>query len=196
MPPACRSLAASAAVLLLLVPAAVQGGVAPACTESGIASYYGPGFHGRPTASGEIFDSMAMTAAHPTLPLGTAVEVRLEGGDAVVEVLINDRGPYVDGRIIDLSQGAAEALGMVDAGIAPVILALYPEDQSDPDIRLALLSLEGLPVRRPSLLRLGSLRPEALPPGRLCPEPPPQHVARPAQEPPQRGLLPVAAVLP
>lgn len=88
--------------------------------QTGKASWYGPGFHGRKTASGARFNQHALTAAHRTLPLGTEVKVtNLETGRAVF-VTINDRGPYVDGRIIDLSKRAAAALGMEDAGVAPV----------------------------------------------------------------------------
>jgi rare lipoprotein A len=90
--------------------------------QRGIASWYGPGFHGRKTANGERFDRNAMTAAHRSLPFGTRVRVRLLSQDRAVEVRINDRGPFVPGRIIDLSQAAAQALGI--AGIAQVQLEL------------------------------------------------------------------------
>lgn len=90
--------------------------------ERGVASWYGPGFHGRQTASGERYDMRAMTAAHPTLPFGTLVEVRnLENG-AVARVRINDRGPFKRNRIIDLSHAAAEAIGMLGPGTALVEL--------------------------------------------------------------------------
>lgn len=86
------------------------------------ASWYGDGFNGRVTASGETFDSSALTAAHRYLPFGTQVRVtNLHNGKSVV-VTINDRGPYVEGRIIDLSKGAAAALGMKEQGIGPVKL--------------------------------------------------------------------------
>ncbi|MGC9529285.1 MAG: septal ring lytic transglycosylase RlpA family protein [Candidatus Bipolaricaulaceae bacterium] len=88
--------------------------------EVGIASWYGPNFHGKTTANGELYDMYAFTAAHKTLPFGTVVEVvDLETGRSVV-VRINDRGPFVAGRIIDLSRAAAEALGMVERGITRV----------------------------------------------------------------------------
>src|SRR5262245_38735170 len=88
----------------------------------GGASYYADAFDGRPTASGEPFDMYAMTAAHRRLPLGTMVRVKnLDNGREVV-VRINDRGPYVRGRVIDLSYGAARELGMLDAGLAHVEL--------------------------------------------------------------------------
>jgi rare lipoprotein A len=90
--------------------------------EEGVASWYGPGFHGRRTASGEVFDQTALTAAHPTLAFGTRLlVVNLDNG-LEVEVRINDRGPFVDGRIIDVSHRAAELLGMVDPGTARVRL--------------------------------------------------------------------------
>ncbi len=88
--------------------------------ETGIASWYGSDFHGRPTASGEIYNMYAMTAAHKTLPLGTYVKVtNLENGRSVI-VKINDRGPFVKGRIIDLTYAAAKKLGMAKKGIARV----------------------------------------------------------------------------
>lgn len=86
----------------------------------GAASWYGPGFHGKKTASGEIYDQTKLTAAHKTLPLGSTARVtNLENGNTV-EVQINDRGPFIEGRIIDLSRAAAGALDFVEAGIAPV----------------------------------------------------------------------------
>jgi len=89
---------------------------------SGYASYYGPGFHGKLTANGETFDMNSMTAAHKTLPFNTRVKVtNIENGKSVV-VRINDRGPFVKGRIIDLSVEAAKRLDMMDSGIARVTL--------------------------------------------------------------------------
>jgi rare lipoprotein A len=88
--------------------------------EMGIASWYGPGFHGRTTANGETFDQEAMTAAHKTLAFNTVVRVdNLDNGRSI-RVRINDRGPFVDRRIIDLSRRAARDLGMLDAGVARV----------------------------------------------------------------------------
>jgi rare lipoprotein A len=86
------------------------------------ASWYGPGFHGRRTASGEIFNAYDMTAAHRSLPFGTRVRVtNLNNGRSVV-VRINDRGPAIPGRIIDISESAAEKIGMITAGTAQVYL--------------------------------------------------------------------------
>ncbi len=90
--------------------------------ESGTASWYGgnDGFAGRPTASGEIFDPSQMTAAHKTLPLGTWLEVENLANHRKVIVKVNDRGPFVRGRMLDLSEGAAKRLGMMGTGTAEV----------------------------------------------------------------------------
>jgi rare lipoprotein A len=90
--------------------------------QRGHASWYGPGFHGRRTASGETFNSGAMTAAHRSLPFGTRVRVVHEGNGRSVVVRINDRGPFHRGRIIDLAHGPARALGLTAAGSAYVSL--------------------------------------------------------------------------
>jgi rare lipoprotein A len=87
---------------------------------SGMASWYGPGFHGNTAASGEIFDENAMTAAHKSLPFGTRVKVTNKDNGRSVIVRINDRGPYSGGRIIDLSAGAADVIGLTNSGVAPV----------------------------------------------------------------------------
>ncbi len=88
--------------------------------ETGIASWYGRAFHGRRTANGERFNMYAMTAAHKALPFGSVVRVRQTGSGHSVVVRINDRGPFVEGRIIDLSRSAAQSLGM--EGISRVSL--------------------------------------------------------------------------
>lgn len=92
--------------------------------EVGIASWYGPGFDGNYTANGEIYDMNAVSAAHKTLPFGTIVRVvDLETGRSIV-VRINDRGPFIEGRIIDLSKGAAAQFGMIEKGITKVGLRI------------------------------------------------------------------------
>lgn len=97
-------------------------------SEVGIASWYGPGFHGKLTANGETYNQKAMTAAHKTLPLPTLVKVEnLENGKSVV-VRVNDRGPYSKGRIIDLTEVAARRLGMIDKGTAKVKVSVLSED--------------------------------------------------------------------
>jgi rare lipoprotein A len=100
-------------------------------SERGIASWYGKKFHGRKTSSGEIYDMYAMTAAHKTLPLGTWVRVRHLDTNQQVVVRVNDRGPFVHGRIIDLSYTAAKKMGMVGPGTARVeIVALGERHQT------------------------------------------------------------------
>jgi rare lipoprotein A len=88
--------------------------------QEGVASWYGPDFHGKRTSSGEIYDMHAMTAAHKTLPLGTLVRVRHLQNQRSVELRINDRGPFVGNRVIDLSYEAARQLGVVGPGTAAV----------------------------------------------------------------------------
>lgn len=109
-------LAATAAVALFaFAPAAYA--------QCGGASWYGPGFHGKTAASGQIFNQNAMTAAHRTLPFGTKVEVTDQSTGKSVEVTINDRGPFHGKRIIDLSKAAAAALGFQNKGVTSVCLA-------------------------------------------------------------------------
>ena len=91
-------------------------------SESGVASYYAHKYHGRKTASGERFDMNDMTAAHKTLPFGTRVRVTNVSNGKSVTVRINDRGPFVKGRVIDVSLAAAKKLDMVNAGLAQVRL--------------------------------------------------------------------------
>ena len=102
--------------------------------HSGVASWYGDRFHGRRTASGEPFDMHALTAAHPTLPFGSIVRVRSLINNRVVDVRINDRGPYAGGRIIDLSRAAAAVLGLIQsgAGTKPVQLDLLQASREVP----------------------------------------------------------------
>ena len=98
--------------------------------RKGIASWYGKDFHGKKTANGEDYNMYTMTAAHPTLPLPTYVRVtNLENGRAVI-VRVNDRGPFLRGRIIDLSYAAATQLDMANQGTAPVLLEALPTDGS------------------------------------------------------------------
>lgn len=106
--------------------------------QSGMASWYGPGFAGRRTANGEVFDPSQLTAAHRELPFNTLVRVVNETNGESVVVRINDRGPFKGGRIIDLSRAAAEAVGMIGSGVARV--------------RLEVLTLP------PGTVRVGTLR--------------------------------------
>lgn len=120
---------ASLALLISLVacslPSTRAKAVSPALpegrlTQTGIASWYGPGFDGRPTAGGTIYDQHEITAAHQTLPLGTRVMVTNLDNGRSVEVAINDRGPFMKGRILDLSYAAGRTLGMIGPGTIPV----------------------------------------------------------------------------
>ncbi len=125
-------------------PGAPSGGLS-AAVEEGLASWYGPKFAGRLTSDGEVFDPSKLTAAHRTLPFGTLVKVtNLVNGRSVV-VRINDRGPFKPNRIIDLSRGAAEAIGMISMGVARV--RLEPLSLPDGVVRLAAdSSLHGYEV--------------------------------------------------
>jgi rare lipoprotein A len=96
----------------------------PESGETGLASWYGHPYHGRASASGEIYDMEQMTAAHRTLPFGTMVRVHDLDNEKSVDVRINDRGPFVDGRIIDLSHAAARAIEMIGPGTARVRLEI------------------------------------------------------------------------
>lgn len=115
--------------------------------ENGIASWYGPGFHGRTTANGERYDMYAMTAAHKQLPFDTRVRVvNLDNGESTI-VRVNDRGPFIEGRVIDLSRSAAEAIDMVGPGTAQVDLYILDDPRaervsSSPD-RTGALSTRG-----------------------------------------------------
>lgn len=105
-----RMLAAGAMIATMSAPVM-------AC-EAMVASWYGPGFHGRTTASGERFNQNAMTAAHKTLPFGTKLLVTYQGKSVTVRVI--DRGPYTKGRTLDLSKGAAQKIGLIPEGVGRV----------------------------------------------------------------------------
>ena len=106
----------------------------PDYDETGIASWYGPKFHGRPTALGEPFDMHGMTAAHKTLPLNSLVRVTNLTTGKSMTLRVNDRGPFVDGRIIDLSKGAAVELGLLEDGLKRVrVQYAGPADPNDLD---------------------------------------------------------------
>ena len=108
------------ATLIILAAAAILSTPAMAATTCGGASWYGPGFHGKRTASGTRFNQNAMTAAHKTLPFGTRLRVTYRGKSVVVR--ITDRGPYVGGRVIDLSRAAAARIGLIGPGHGRVCL--------------------------------------------------------------------------
>ena len=99
--------------------------------QKGLASWYGPGFHGKTTANGEKYNMHAMTAAHKTLPFGTLVRVRNLENNREVVVRINDRGPFVRGRIIDLSNASAQAIGLDVRGVGPVEIKAVASDRKN-----------------------------------------------------------------
>ncbi|WP_375262295.1 septal ring lytic transglycosylase RlpA family protein [Palleronia sp.] len=115
--------AVAAACLLAMAPiASAHDDTGTTQTLQGMASWYGPGFQGRPTANGEAFDMNDLTAAHRSLPFGTRVRVTNEATDESVVVRINDRGPYAHNRVIDLSKEAAEDIGIVANGVGRVTI--------------------------------------------------------------------------
>lgn len=115
--------------------------------ETGIASWYGPDFNGKPTASGEIYDQNGLTAAHKTLPLPTVVQVtNLENGRSI-KLRINDRGPFVNGRIIDVSRRAAQLLGFDGNGTARVRVKVLAEESMT--LAAALTGGSGVPADQP-----------------------------------------------
>jgi rare lipoprotein A len=106
--------------------------------EVGLASWYGPAFHGRRTSSGEIYDMHQLTAAHRDLPLGTWVMVTNLDNGRSVEVRVNDRGPFVPDRIVDVSYGAGRLLGMIGAGVVPVRVTVTRPATGDAGSELGL----------------------------------------------------------
>ena len=107
-------------------PAPVPGPVVvppvstPGAVQTGIASWYGPGFHGKRTSNGEVYNQYELTAAHRTLPFGTRLRVTDVDTGRSVTVRVNDRGPFVRGRVVDVSASAAETLGITGKGVAKV----------------------------------------------------------------------------
>ncbi len=115
--------------------------------DRGVASWYGEAFHGKQAANGELFDMGALTAAHRTLPLGSVVRVVNLANGKHVYVRITDRGPYVNGRILDLSRGAAAQIGMLSGGLSVVRVQLVGEHRP-----VALLSSESMETVSISIL--------------------------------------------
>ena len=126
----------AAACAIALIAAAPVFAAKTLIKDNALASYYGAQYHGRPTSSGEIFDMYGMSAAHRTLPFGTMLEItNLENGSSAI-VRVNDRGPFVEGREIDVSLGAAEKLGMIASGVARVSISIL--DDAEVNARAAL----------------------------------------------------------
>lgn len=138
-----------AAALSLALPVStfvpVTTSIAATGVISGVASWYGPGFHGRKTASGERYNMDALTAAHKSLPFGTRVRVTNRNNGKSVVVKINDRGPYVGGRVIDLSRGAARTIGMIGSGTAKVTVEILGKAKS-----LKVASSEPVKAKKPA----------------------------------------------
>lgn len=138
-----------AAALSLALPVStfvpVTTSIAATGVISGVASWYGPGFHGRKTASGERYNMDALTAAHKSLPFGTRVRVTNRNNGKSVVVKINDRGPYVGGRVIDLSRGAARTIGMIGSGTAKVTVEILGKAKG-----LKVASSEPVKAKKPA----------------------------------------------
>lgn len=124
--------------------------VSPGYIQNGIASWYGPGFHGKKTSSGEVYDMHSMTAAHSVLPLNTFVKVKNLENDKEVIVRVNDRGPFVNDRVIDLSLAAARDLGMVRNGTVPVQVSVIGPAGSIMASKTAPLPLKKAPIKSPN----------------------------------------------
>lgn len=124
----------------------------PHYDRSGLASWYGPGFHGKRTANGEIFNTHALTAAHPTLPLPSYVHVTSLSTGRTILVRVNDRGPYVEGRIIDLSLASAMALGYAGHGVSRVRIRWAGRAPLDGDDSREQRFLASQPWYRPGML--------------------------------------------
>jgi rare lipoprotein A len=128
--PICEHSGRIGLILTVLLMAGCIGGhsrtqpIIPGTFQQGVASWYGPSFHGNPTANGELYDMWALTAAHRTLPFGTQVLVQSVDTGKAVTVRINDRGPFIRDRIIDLSYGAARELAMIGKGTENVSLRI------------------------------------------------------------------------
>ncbi|CAN7189002.1 septal ring lytic transglycosylase RlpA family protein [Brevundimonas sp. LjRoot202] len=161
----------------------------PDYQETGMASWYGDQFHGRPTATGERFDMNALTAAHKTLPLPGLVEVtNLANGRRVV-VRVNDRGPFVDGRIIDLSRGAADALDLRRAGVGEVrvrYLGRAPRVGGGTTLQYAEARTPPAPEPPPILMPVAPA--PYVPAAPVAPAPPPAPVLASAAAPSRAGL--------
>jgi len=147
--------------------------------QEGVASWYGPGFHGKRTANGEVYDQYELTAAHQTLPLGTRVMVTSLTNGRAVEVRVNDRGPFVGGRVIDLSYAAASVIGMIGPGVMPVRVEILEQP-------VQVASRRSTRARRPA--------PEPTPAEPVAPAPP--RIERAHAEPPPSPPVRVASTTP
>lgn len=138
----------------------------PTYDETGIASWYGPGFHGKQTANGESYDQNELTAAHQTLPMPTFVRVtNLENGRSIV-VRINDRGPFVNGRIIDMTRRGAQLLGFIGQGTARVRVQIVPGGgpEGDQPLPPSAPGTGDMPIQVAAQSSKGAVTAESLPP--------------------------------
>jgi rare lipoprotein A len=117
--------------------------VKPGYVQKGTASWYGPGFHGKKTANGEVYDMNELTAAHNVLPLNSVVRVKNLDNNKEITVRINDRGPFVGDRVLDLSLASAKELGMTTAGTAPVRITVIKDGATGETLRNPLLLASG-----------------------------------------------------
>ncbi len=122
-------------------------------TQTGLASFYAPKFEGRKTYFGEIFDNQEMTAAHPTLPYNTLIEVTNTVNNKKVTVRINDRGPHAKSRVLDLSRSAAREIGMVATGVANVIVKVIGQNG------LVLFASQKIPTPASQLPEVAPMKP-------------------------------------
>ncbi|MDR2730466.1 MAG: septal ring lytic transglycosylase RlpA family protein [Treponema sp.] len=165
--------------------------------QEGIASWYGKEFDGRLTASGEIFDSSQMTAAHPTLPFGTRVVVTNRHNNKKVTLRINDRGPFTAARIIDVSRAAAELLDMIVTGTAPVLVEsidqiIISQPSITPEIQPPVPAVT-TPVPQPPAPAVTTPAPQLPAPAVITPvpQPPAPDVTTPVSQPPVPAAEPV-----
>jgi rare lipoprotein A len=175
-----------------------QNGEAEIFRQEGIASWYGPEFDGRPTASGEIFNSSFLTAAHPTLPYGTMLRVTNRHNNKQVMVRVNDRGPFVSARIIDVSRAAAEQLDMISTGTAPVLVEsveriVVPSPANRPETPDPYWTV---PPSQPAVTQQPAPAPVYVPPSPVTEAPPPaSQVPPPVYTPPAPAYTPPPATL-
>lgn len=123
---------ASLGMMLFSIGSAAEARAKPGAAQKGVASFYHDKFHGRKTASGQTYNKHVLSAAHRTLPLGSKVRVTDTSSGKSIVVKVNDRGPFVKGRIIDLSRSAAQELGMIKKGLTRVEVEVLsvPKSQS------------------------------------------------------------------
>ena len=163
--------------------------------ETGIASWYGPDFHEKATANGEQFDQNALSAAHKTLPLPSIVQVtNLENGRSI-EVRVNDRGPFVGNRIIDMSRRSAQLLGFEGQGTAKVRVKVLATESIQAQSIARLNGSDQAPVETPRAAPKETVVAEALPPAPgvpVAPAPPPQQPVAPPPAPPPATPQPAA----